>query len=388
MTSFTVKNAHVLTPDGVVRGGRVVVREGVIAGIVQDADGGGVNAGGPLIDLGGGFLLPGFIDVQVNGGGGVLFNDDPSPEGAMAIAAAHRAYGSTGVLPTLISDDLDKIDLAVRAVEAAMEEGAPGLLGVHIEGPFLNPAKKGIHDERKIRPLTKDALHILTRAERARVVVTLAPECADPDDIRHLVKRGVRVCAGHTNADYDQTMAALRAGVTGFTHLFNAMSPMRSRAPGVAPAALESEAWCGVIVDGVHVHPAMLRLAMRAKTDGRVMLVTDAMPHIGADIDHFYLGEARIHVRNGACYDDNGTLAGASLTMIGAVKNAISMMSVDLATASRMASANPAAFLGAARETGSIRIGARADLVWLDADLNVAGTWIGGAPDERVTALT
>ncbi len=381
MTSFTLTNAQVLTPQGFVSGANVVVENGIVAAVdpARGSAGGGV-------DLDNGFLLPGFIDVQVNGGGGVLFNDDPSPEGAVAIAEAHSAFGSTGVLPTLISDDLDKIDLAVRAADKAVEEGAPGVLGVHIEGPFLNPAKRGIHDERKIRPLSKDALRLLTGARKARVVVTLAPECAAVEDIRYLVEQGVRVCAGHTNADYDETRSALKAGVTGFTHLFNAMSPMHSRAPGVVPAALESEAWCGMIADGVHVHPAMLRLAMRAKADGRLMLVTDAMPNVGADIDHFYLGDVRINVRGGKCYDNDGTLAGASLTMIDAVKNAVAMLGVDLAGAARMASANPAAFLGVERETGAIRAGARADFVWLDAAMNILGVWRRGVADDRAKA--
>ena len=383
MTSFALVNARVLTETGFVNDVAVIVKDGLIADLRADEDCGDVAS---TVDLKGGLLLPGFFDVQVNGGGGVLFNDEPTVDGVAAIAKAHRAYGTTSLLPTLISDDLDKVALAIKAVDDAIEANVPGVVGVHVEGPFLNETRKGIHDAGKLRPLTKDALAILTGAKRARVVLTLAPECVDTDDIQYLASRGVRVCAGHTNATYDEAKAALRSGVTGFTHLFNAMSPMLSRAPGVIPAALESDAWCGVIVDGLHVHPAMLRLALNAKADKRFMLVTDAMPCVGSDVDHFYLNGARIHVRDGKCFSDDGTLAGAALTMIDAVKNAVSMLSVDLETASRMASAEPAAFMGVGKATGSISAGKQADLVWLDRDLRVIGVWIRGVADDRALA--
>lgn len=384
MTSFTLINARVLTEDGFVDGVSVVVKDGIISDLRA---GGDHDPSAEFVDLNNGLLLPGFIDVQVNGGGGVLFNDDPSVETVRVMASAHRAYGTTSLLPTLISDDLEKIELAIAAVDKAIEDKIPGIVGVHIEGPFLNEVKKGIHDADKLRPLTKDALALLTAAKRARVVLTLAPECADPDDIRYLAERGVRICAGHTNATYDQARAAFQAGVSGATHLFNAMSPMQSREPGVIPATLESDAWCGIIVDGVHVHPAMLRLALRAKADKRFMLVTDAMPSVGSDVDHFYLNGNRIHVRDGKCFSDDGTLAGAALTMIDAVKNAVSMLSVDLEAASRMASANPAAFLGMERLTGSIAVGKQADFVWLDHDLHILGTWVRGVADDRVLSV-
>lgn len=375
MTSCALINARVLTEEGFVDGASVVVTNGRISDVCTD---GGYAEGADVVDLKNGLLLPGFIDVQVNGGGGVLFNDDPSVETITTIAKAHRTFGTTSLLPTLISDDLDKIDLAINAVDKAIEAGIPGVIGVHIEGPFLNETKKGIHDADKLRPLTKDALALLTSAKHARVVLTLAPECADLEDIQHLAERGVRICAGHTNATYDEAKAALRAGVSGFTHLYNAMSPMHSREPGIVPAALESDAWCGVIVDGVHVHPAMLRLAFRAKIDNRFMLVTDAMPAVGSGVDHFYLYGNRIHVRDGKCFSDDGTLAGAALTMIDAVKNAVSMLAIDLEAAAHMASANPAAFLGVEQSIGSISIGKQADLVWLDNDFRIIETWIQG----------
>lgn len=215
MTSFTLINARVLTEDGFVDGVSVVVKDGIISDLRA---GGDHDPSAEFVDLNNGLLLPGFIDVQVNGGGGVLFNDDPSVETVRVMASAHRAYGTTSLLPTLISDDLEKIELAIAAVDKAIEDKIPGIVGVHIEGPFLNEVKKGIHDADKLRPLTKDALALLTAAKRARVVLTLAPECADPDDIRYLAERGVRICAGHTNATYDQARAAFQAGVSGATH--------------------------------------------------------------------------------------------------------------------------------------------------------------------------
>lgn len=377
MASILIKNAQIVTADGVVPDQRIVVRDGNFDEI------GGEPAPSEdyseIVDLEGRLMAPGFIDIQVNGGGGVLFNDDPGVEAIEKIAAAHRAYGATSLLPTLISDDLDKIILAIDAADRAIAEGVPGVVGVHVEGPFLNPLKKGIHDKDKLRGLTEDAVRVLTSAKNATVVVTLAPECVAPEQIKHLAENGVRICAGHTNASYDETKAALAAGVTGFTHLFNAMPVMQSRDPGVIPAALESSAWCGVIADGKHVHPAMLRLAYRAKADKRFMLVTDAMPVVGSDLDHFFLGGKRITVKDGACLSEDGTLAGAALTMIDAFRNAMSMMGADLSSAAMMASGNPARFLGLDDRIGSIAKGRRADFVVLGDDLSLQETWIGGA---------
>ncbi len=377
MKTSALVNARILTDAGFVDGASVLVKGEQIAALSFDDR--THNDCDEIVDLGGGVLLPGFCDIQVNGGGGILFNDDPSVETATAIAKAHRAFGATSLLPTLISDDLDKIAKAIAAIDEAVAQNAPGIAGLHIEGPFLNEEKKGVHDASKLKRLTPEALDLLTSAKNATVVVTLAPELASGEQIEVLVRKGVRVCAGHTNATYDEARRAFGAGVSGVTHLFNAMSPLRSRSPGIIAAALESSAWCGIIVDGKHVHPAMLRLAIRAKKDRRFMLVTDAMPGVGAQIDHFYLAGRRIDIRNGECLAEDGTLAGASLTMIDAVKNAMSMLGLGLDEASRMASASPAAFLGADHVFGSITAGKRADLVCLSPDLDVKTTWIAGA---------
>lgn len=369
-------NGRIVTPDGIIDRGAVEVRGGVVAGIRHSSASFDSNEG--LVDLENDFLLPGFIDVQVNGGGGLLFNDDPNPATAMEIANAHRAFGTTSLLPTLISDDLDKVALAIGAVDGEVRKNTPGIAGVHIEGPFLNVEKRGIHDERKLRDLSNEAIAILTSAEYAQVVVTLAPERVRLEQISSLVEAGVKVCIGHTNASFEETRNALAAGASGFTHLFNAMSPMRSRSPGVVPAALESSAYCGVIVDGKHVHPAMLRLALRAKSDRRLMLVTDAMPVVGAETEHFQLNGRRIHIENGVCVAADGTLAGTAISMIEAVRNTMSMLDLSIEEASAMASRTPASFLGIEDRVGSIAAGRRADLVRVSSEFEVRQVWIGG----------
>ena len=335
-------------------------------------------------DLNGDRLVPGYIDTQVNGGGGVLFNDAPTAETIARIGAAHRRFGTTGFLPTLISDDLSVIDRAIGAVEQAMLEGVPGVLGIHIEGPFLNVARKGIHDPTKFRTLDPEAVRLLTRMKTGRTLITLAPEMTTPDMIAALAQGGAVVAAGHSDAGYAAMRAALDAGVTGFTHLFNAMSPLTSREPGVVGTALEdTRAWCGIIVDGHHVDPVVLKLALRCRPADRFMLVTDAMPsvnapHLGDGDEHFYLQGRRISVKDGACLDERGVLAGSDLDMAGAVRNARDLLGLDLPTAVMMASSAPAAFLGLEQERGRIAPGYAADLVRLDEGLNVLETWIAG----------
>lgn len=373
----TLTNGRVLTPAGLRDDIDVVIDGGRIAGLPPR----GSTPEGRIVDLDGGTLVPGFIDTQVNGGGGVLFNDDPSVEAIAAIGAAHRRFGTTGFLPTLISDDLEVIDRAIDAVEAAIQAGVPGVLGIHIEGPFLNVRRKGIHNADKFRVLEDAQIERLTRLKGGRTLITLAPEKTTPEMIGELVAAGARVTAGHTDADYATMRAAFAAGISGVTHLFNAMSPLQNRAPGVVGAALENQdAWAGIIVDGHHVDPVTLKLALRCRPLDRFMLVTDAMPSVGADSDHFILQGRRINVRNGACHDEAGVLAGSDLDMIGAVRNAIDLLNLDLPRAVAMASSSPAAFLDMANERGVIAPGLAADLVLLDDGLQVANSWIGGAP--------
>jgi N-acetylglucosamine-6-phosphate deacetylase len=363
--------------DGHFHAGKALLIEGDrVAAILPDAD---IPADVARRDLGGDRLVPGFIDTQVNGGGGVLFNDAPTVEGIAAIGAAHRRFGTTGFLPTLISDDLAVIRQAVAAVDAAIEAGVPGVLGIHIEGPYLNIERKGIHDGDKIRPLDAEGLEVLSSLKRGRTLVTLAPERTSPDMVRQLVERGVIVAAGHSNGRYEDMIGAVEAGLSGVTHLYNAMSPLGSRKPGIVGAALEQDSvTCGIIVDGHHVSATALKIALRCKPCDKLMLVTDAMPSVGSDADEFMLQGRHILVRDGACTDDAGTLAGSNLDMITAVHNSVAMLDVSIERAIAMASAAPAAFLGLTAETGRIAPGLRADLLQLDAQGAVVRSWIGG----------
>jgi N-acetylglucosamine-6-phosphate deacetylase len=369
-------NGRVMTDAGLQSGLGVRLSEGRIAAV---GPAGALQSGAEPRDLGGAILLPGFLDIQVNGGGGALFNADPSPETIAAIGRAHRRYGTTGFLPTLISDDLDAVSAAIDATRAAMAQGVPGVRGVHIEGPFLNPKRKGIHELSKLRRIDESALALLSSLEVGRTLVTLAPETTRPEMIHRLAEAGVVVSAGHTNASYAAMRKALDAGLRGFTHLFNAMSPLTSREPGVVGAALEDPAsWCSLIVDGRHVDPAVLRIAMRCKPLDRFILVTDAMPSVGGTEADFMLQGKRITVRDGVCVDEHGTLAGSNLDMASAVRNAVRWLGLDLDEASAMASRNPAAFLGLGDEIGRIAPGYRADLVLVDDELQVLETWIDG----------
>jgi len=372
--------SRVLTPSGFETDLCVLIEDGAIAGLVPSAE---CPLAVPSQTLQGD-LVPGFIDLQVNGGGGVLFNDEPTVTGIEAIAAAHRRFGTTGLLPTLISDDLPRVAQAIAAVDAAIEQGVPGILGIHLEGPFLNPDRKGIHDSSKFRLLDADAIDLLSSLRRGRTLVTLAPELAPPGAIRALVDRGVVVAAGHTAAIYEDVQSALDEGLAGFTHLYNAMTPLGSRAPGVVGAALESrDAWCGLIVDGHHVHPAALRIALAAKGANHLALVTDAMPTVGSDRKEFVLDGQRIVAEDGRCFAPDGTLAGSDLDMALAVRNAVRLMKIDLPTAIHMASAVPAAAIGLTGQRGEIRAGLRADLTLLDAEGHVVETWIDGRPSAR-----
>jgi len=370
-------NACVLTESGFRDDVAVLVDGETIAAIVDAGDARVRDA--DVHDLGGDIFVPGFIDCQVNGGGGVLFNDAPSVDTIRRIGAAHRRFGTAGFLPTLISDDVDVMRAAIAAVDAAIDEGVPGVLGIHLEGPYLAPARRGVHDASKFRVPDLAEIELVSSLRNGKTVLTIAPERVPIDDIRELVRRGVTVCAGHTAATYEQMRAALDAGVRGFTHLFNAMSPLTGREPGVVGAALESAAsWCGMVVDGHHVHPASLRVALATKPRGKCILVTDAMPPVGTDQDTYALGGVTVTCRNGRCETPDGVLAGSALDMASAVRNSVRSLGVSLDEAARMASAYPAEFLGLARERGHIVAGACADFVALDGDGRARRTWIGG----------
>ncbi len=370
-------NGRVLTDHGPQAGLAVLVRGERIEAIAR-ADDPRVS-GAKTHDLQGRLLLPGFIDVQVNGGGGVLFNAEPTVEALATIGAAHRKYGTTGFLPTLITDTAEVMRKALDAVDAAIEQGVPGVLGIHLEGPFLATARKGIHDASLFRLPDAQDIAAITRNRRGVVMLTLAVEEVPLDTIRQLSEAGVLVVAGHTAATYAHTRAALDAGVCGFTHLYNAMTPLGSREPGVVGAALDDpHSWCGLIVDGHHVHPVALRIAIAAKAKGKSVLVTDAMPPVGSDNPEYVLNGQTIIARDGICQSDAGVLAGSALDMATGVRNLVDMVGLPLAEASRMASAYPAAWLGLDRTHGRLVAGQKADFAVLDDGLVVKETWISG----------
>ncbi|WP_315386797.1 N-acetylglucosamine-6-phosphate deacetylase [uncultured Stenotrophomonas sp.] len=377
-----LRNARILTADGFRDDLAVVIEAGKISALVSDAAP-QLGSTAEQVDLGGGWLLPGFIDAQVNGGGGVLFNNTPDVESLRTLAAAHRRFGTTALLPTLISDDVQVMRTAIDATRTAIEQGVPGVIGIHLEGPYIAPARKGTHDANKFRVPDAEEIALAASLDNGVTLLTLAPERVPLDSIRALVERGVIVAAGHTAATYEEARAGLDAGIRGFTHLYNAMSPLTGREPGAVGAALEDrDSWIGIIADGVHVHPGSLRVALAAKPSGKVMLVTDAMSPVGADSPSFELYGEVITVVDGVVRNAAGALAGSALDMVTAVRNAVNLLGLPLDEAARMASRYPAQFLNVDDRLGEIAEGYQADLVLLDDALQVRATWIAGQRED------
>ncbi|MGE8224437.1 MAG: N-acetylglucosamine-6-phosphate deacetylase [Stenotrophomonas sp.] len=376
-----LRNGRVLAGENFRDDVAVLIEDGRITAVVASNDP-AVAAADVQVDLDGGWLLPGFIDAQVNGGGGALFNNQTDVDALRMMVAGHRRYGTTGMLPTLISDDAEVMARAVQATREAIASKVPGVLGIHLEGPYIAPARKGTHDAGKFRVPDADEVRMATALDNGVTLITLAPERVPLATIQQMVANGAIVAAGHTAGTYEEIRAGLDAGITGFTHLYNAMSPLQGRDPGAVGAALEdADSWCGVIVDGVHVHPASLRVALAAKPRGKVFLVTDAMPMVGSDNPAFELYGETITAVDGVVRNAAGALAGSALDMITAVRNTVGLLGLSLAEASRMASTYPAQFLGLDDRYGHIAAGYHADFVLLDADLQVQATWIAGQRD-------
>ena len=377
-----LRNARILAGDDFRDDLAVVIESGRITALVSDAAP-MLGQADEQVDLGGGWLLPGFIDAQVNGGGGVLFNNSPDVATLRTLAQAHRRFGTTGLLPTLISDDVHVMRAAIAATRQAISEGVPGVLGIHLEGPYIAPARKGTHDPNKFRVPDAAEIALAASLDNGVTLLTLAPERVPLESIRALVERGVVVAAGHTAASYEEACAGLEAGIRGFTHLYNAMSPLTGREPGAVGAALEDrDSWVGIIADGVHVHPASLRVALAAKPRGKVMLVTDAMPPVGAEDPRYELYGEVITAVDGVVRNAEGSLAGSALDMATAVRNSVQLLGVSLAEAARMASTYPAQFLNLDDRYGHISEGHHADLVLLDDALQVRSTWIAGQRED------
>ena len=377
-----LRNARMLAGDEFRDDLAVVIEGGVITALVSDAAP-QLGTADEQVDLGGGWLLPGFIDAQVNGGGGVLFNNTPDVESLRTLAAAHRRFGTTALLPTLISDDVEVMRTAIAATREAITAGVPGVIGIHLEGPYIAPARKGTHNPDKFRVPDADEIAMAASLDNGVTLLTLARERVPMETIRAFVERGVIVAAGHTASSYEDAKAGLDAGIRGFTHLYNAMSPLTGREPGAVGAALEDrDSWVGIIADGVHVHPASLRVALAAKPRGKVMLVTDAMPPVGADDPSYELYGEVITAVDGVVRNAAGSLAGSALDMATAVRNAVHQLGLPLDEAARMAARYPAQFLNVDDRLGEIAEGYQADLVLLDDALQVRATWIAGQRED------
>ncbi len=324
-------------------------------------------------------IAPGFLDLQVNGGGGMMLNNAPTMDTINRIVHSHRKCGTTGILPTLISDTPEVQRAGVAAVAQAIAAGNAGVLGVHIEGPFFAPAKRGTHQAAMIRRIEPTDISWLQSLSGFPVVLTLAPEQVQPGQIAQLVEAGIRVCAGHTNATYEQVQLAIAEGLRGFTHLFNAMSQLNARSPGAVGAALDDNStWAGVIADGHHVHPATIRLASRIKPPGKLFLISDAMATVGSAATGFDLYDERIEIHDGRLVNSEGVLAGSAIGLIEAVRITHQQVGLPLEECLRMASLYPAQFLELDNELGRIIAGHRADLVHFDQQFNVLDTWVAG----------
>jgi N-acetylglucosamine-6-phosphate deacetylase len=362
---------RLFTGDGIMENATVRIRAGRIVDVTASPD-----ADAIALD---GLLAPGLIDIQINGGGGALFNDDPSVGTLKTIAQAHRQFGVTAFLATLISDERAKMARAMDAVAEAVRIGVDGVMGLHLEGPWLAEAKRGVHPAACLRDFDSEDLALLTRERRFPLLVTVAPERIERETIRALGAAGVVVSLGHTAASSAELGRAIEAGARGFTHLFNAMPPLQSRDPGPVGAALANTAcWAGLILDGVHVHPLAAQVAFACKSAARLMLVSDSMATTGmTDASMSLFGET-IRLEAGALRTASGTLAGAHLDLSAAVRNAVAMLGATPQEALRMASLTPAEFLGVDRERGRIAPGQRADLTLWSSTLELSAVWIGG----------
>lgn len=376
MTCFALTQVNFFERDQLVKDQSVLIDQGKIAAILPESE---LSADIEQMPCQNKILVPGFIDTQVNGGGGIMFNDQPTLEGIKQICAGHWQGGTTSLLPTLITDTDAVMHQAVQAVIDCFEAKLAGVVGIHLEGPFLSQQRSGVHAKSYIRPFTPEAMPLLKQLPSEAYLLTLAPETFATGTLRQLADQGLRLSAGHTAATYAQMRQAIQEGVTAVTHLYNAMTPITGREPGVVGAALEDDrVYCGMIIDGYHLHPTTAQLAIRQKARGKVMLVTDAMATVGSNQDSFTLYGETIYAIDGRCAKADGTLAGSALDMATAVRNCVQTLGITLPEALRMASLYPATFLGLDHKLGKLQVGYQADLVLLNSSLQVEKTWVQG----------
>jgi len=370
-------NCEIHTGDAVLHEHAVLLDGRRIADVVPR---GAIPPGAVIEDQHGGTLAPGFVDLHVNGGGGVMFNDAPTPATIALIASAHRRLGTTDLLPTLITDVPTALAPAVEAVQACLDADVPGVLGIHLEGPFLNPRRAGVHPGRHMRRLTAGELASVPNIRRGVVLMTVAPEVADDGVIAQAVARGIRVSAGHTDANGAQMHAAFAEGLDGGTHLLNAMRPLETREPGPVGVLLASDtAACSLLVDGAHVHYDVVRFVHRARPVGLLYLVSDALPVVGAPHhDAFPVGDQAVRVVDGLCTTADGVIAGSSVALASAMRNCVVEAGIPKAEAIRMATIYPARYARADDRAGVIAPGRDANLVLLDDDLRVRRVIVRG----------
>lgn len=372
-----IKNGAIFDGSTILRGKALILDKGYIHDLVDEAN--IPESVKEIHDLQGNLLASGFIDLQVNGGGGIMFNSEPTKETILKMLQGHAKFGTTGFMPTLITESYDVMEAAVQAVQQAIDDNTPGVLGIHLEGPFLSKVKKGAHDASKFREIDELGFKIVTALKGGSTILTIAPEEFNLNTITELSDAGVIICAGHSNANYQQTVDAIDAGLDGFTHLYNAMTPMQSREPGMVGAAISDEkTWFGIICDGYHMHPSAFKVAVKAKQPGGAVLVTDAMATVGSEKDFFELDGQIIKSVNGKCQNASGSLAGSDLNMNTAIKNAIKFADLSVEEAIRMATLYPAKAINMSDKLGQVKPGYFANLVELNSDLSVCNTWMHG----------
>ncbi len=382
MGTLLIHGGDVYTPFEGIEDGAVLARDGRIERVGRRAEVETEQAD-VSVDAAGRIICPGFVDLQVNGGGGALLTEEPTPEALERMTRAHVAFGTTAMLPTVVTASEEAMTRALAAVSESMNRPATGarILGSHLEGPFISPVRKGAHREQFIRQPRRELFDRLLDAARGALrIMTLAPELPGARELIEVARAAsVVVSVGHTEATFDEAVEAFEAGASLGTHVFNAMHALTQREPGVIGALLQSDqAVVSVIADGVHVHPSVLRLVYASKRASGVALITDAMPPVGTDMSSFRLQDAEITVRDGACYLSNGTLAGSALSMNRAVRLMRDLGGAPLIESVQMATATPARVLGMQDEIGALKPGARADIVICDHDLDVWKVFVGG----------
>ena len=374
--NYAICAAAIFTGEKMLHDHAVVVEGQGIAGVIETAK---LPAGIRRIKREGGILAPGFIDLQVNGGGGVLLNNVPQHTAIDTMTSAHRRYGTTAMMPTIVSDTPQRQRACLEAVQAAMSGGNQSVLGVHLEGPFIDPDKRGAHKAATIRQMKDSDMEWLCSLQLPSIIVTLAPEHMRAGQIRQLTDSGILVCAGHTNAHYEELSVAIGEGLRGFTHLYNAMRPQSGREPGVVGAALDSDStWVGIIADGHHVHPANIRIVQKSKPQGKTLLVSDAMATVASSELFFEIYGEKIEEKEGRLVNSEGVLAGSAIGMIDAVRISTDLVGISLEESLRMASLYPAEFLKKSTSLGRIAEGFRADLVYFDHNYTVLDSWVAG----------